>query len=128
LNADTNKGNAAPAETVQAKNQRREAEIALAMKQEAERRGEEYVSPSGVASVTHLPRSCKDREMRDVRGMPKKSIQKKPVQWDVYRLKGSPAAFVGVVYAPDEKAALKVAIREFDITPEQQNRLLIRRA
>jgi hypothetical protein len=34
----TNKGNAAPAETVQAKNQRREAEIALAMKQEAERR------------------------------------------------------------------------------------------
>lgn len=34
----TNKRNAAPAETVQAKNQRREAEIALAMKQEAERR------------------------------------------------------------------------------------------
>jgi hypothetical protein len=34
----TNKGNAAPAETVQSKNERREAEIALAMKQEAERR------------------------------------------------------------------------------------------
>jgi hypothetical protein len=62
--------------------------------------------------------------MRD----PKKSIRKKPIQWDVYRLKGSPAAFVGVVYAPDEKAALKAAIREFGITPEQQDRLLIRRA
>jgi hypothetical protein len=34
----TNKGNAAPTETVQSKNQRREAEIALAMKQEVERR------------------------------------------------------------------------------------------
>jgi len=33
----TNKSNAAPAETVQSKNQRREAEIALVMKQEAER-------------------------------------------------------------------------------------------
>ncbi len=34
----TNKGNAAPAETVQSRQERREAEIALAMKQEAERR------------------------------------------------------------------------------------------
>ena len=34
----TNKGNAAPAETVQSRNERREAEIALAMKQEVERR------------------------------------------------------------------------------------------
>jgi hypothetical protein len=34
----TSKANAAPAETVQSKNARREAEITLAMKQEAERR------------------------------------------------------------------------------------------
>jgi hypothetical protein len=34
----TTKGNAAPAETVQSRNERREAEITLAMKQEAERR------------------------------------------------------------------------------------------
>jgi hypothetical protein len=60
--------------------------------------------------------------------MPKKSIQKKPMQWDVYRLKGSPAAFIGIVYAADEKAALKAAIKEFAITPDQQDRLLIRRA
>jgi 1,2-phenylacetyl-CoA epoxidase PaaB subunit len=58
----------------------------------------------------------------------KKPTQKKPTQWKVYRLKGSPAAFIGTVYAPDEKAALKAAIKEFEITPDQQNRLLIRRA
>jgi hypothetical protein len=29
---------------------------------------------------------------------------------------------------PDEKAAFKAAVREFEITPQQQNRLLIRRA
>ena len=34
----TNKGEAEPAETVQSRNERREAEIVLAMKQEAERR------------------------------------------------------------------------------------------
>jgi len=61
-------------------------------------------------------------------GRAEEVYRKKPIQWDVYRLKGSPAAFVGVVYGPDEKAALKAAIREFEITPEQQNRLLIRGA
>ncbi len=55
-------------------------------------------------------------------------MQKKPIQWEVYRLKGSPAAFVGIVYAPDEKVALKAAITQFEITAEEQNRLLIRRA
>ena len=60
--------------------------------------------------------------------MPKKPTRKKPTQWKVYRLKGTPAAFIGVVYAPDEKAALKAAIKEFAITLDQQDRLLIRRA
>jgi 1,2-phenylacetyl-CoA epoxidase PaaB subunit len=53
--------------------------------------------------------------------MPKKKL----IQWKVYRLKGSPAQFLGVVHAPDEKAALKAAIKEFKIP---QDRLLIRRA
>jgi 1,2-phenylacetyl-CoA epoxidase PaaB subunit len=52
--------------------------------------------------------------------MAKKPTQKKLIQWEVYRLKGSPASVVGIVYAPDEKAALKAAIKEF--------RLLIRPA
>jgi len=56
-------------------------------------------------------------------------MPKKQIQWEIYRLKGSPAAFVGIVYGPDEKSALKAAIKEFKITnPEQQKRLLIRRA
>ena len=58
--------------------------------------------------------------------MPKKSIQKK-LKWEVYRLKAWPAAFIGIVYAHDEKAALKAAIKEFEIAPDQQDRLLIRR-
>jgi len=66
--------------------------------------------------------------MTDLRAMPKKLMQKKPIQWRVYRLNGSPAAFVGIVYAPDEKPAPKAAIRQFEITAEEQNRLLIRRA
>jgi hypothetical protein len=66
--------------------------------------------------------------MTDLRAMPKKLMQKKPIQWQVYRLNGSPAAFVGIVYAPDEKPAPKAAIRQFEITAEEQNRLLIRRA
>ena len=46
--------------------------------------------------------------------MPKKQ-KKKLIEWKVYRLKGSPAAFIGVMYAPDEKAALKAAVKEFAI-------------
>ena len=44
----TNKVNAAPAESVQSRNERREAEIALAMKQEAERRA------AAVRNMYHL--------------------------------------------------------------------------
>ena len=61
-----------------------------------------------------------------VLGMPKK--EKKLIEWKVYRLKGTPAAFIGVVYAPDEKAALKAVVKEFKIAPDQQDRLSIRRA
>ena len=61
--------------------------------------------------------------LRKVLGMPKK--QKKLIEWKVYRLKGSPATFIGIVYAPDEKAALKAAVKEFKI---QQDRFLVRRA
>jgi hypothetical protein len=33
--------------------------------------------------------------------------------WEVFRLKASPAVFVGLVYAPGEKTAVKAAIKEF---------------
>jgi hypothetical protein len=55
-------------------------------------------------------------------------MPKKQIQWEIYRL-SSPAAFVGIVYASDEKSGLKAAIKENKITdPEQQKRLSIRRA
>ncbi len=60
--------------------------------------------------------------------MTKKPLQKKLLQWKVYRLTASPAAGIGIVHAPDEKAALKAAIKEFAITPQERDRLLIRRA
>lgn len=51
---------------------------------------------------------------------------KKQYAYEVIRLKGSPAAFVGLVYAPDEKTALKQAIKAFEIRPEDQKRLPVR--
>jgi hypothetical protein len=45
-----------------------------------------------------------------------------------YRLRGTPAAFIGSVYTADEKAAIKAAIEEFVIDdPAQQKRLLAQR-
>jgi hypothetical protein len=57
---------------------------------------------------------------------PKRPARREPPAWEVYRLKGSPAAFVGLVYAEDEEAALEVAIREHNIWPADQKRLFAR--
>jgi len=46
----------------------------------------------------------------------------------IYRLRGTPAVFVGMVEAPDETTAIKKAIAEFNITDtEQQKRLIAQR-
>ena len=51
--------------------------------------------------------------------------KKEEHSWSIYRLRGTPAAFVGIVEARDEKAAIKKAIVEYEITdPEQQKRLV----
>ncbi len=47
--------------------------------------------------------------------------------WGIYRLRGTPAAFIGIVYAPDEKTALAKAIEEFEIEPQHQGRLIAQR-
>jgi 1,2-phenylacetyl-CoA epoxidase PaaB subunit len=59
---------------------------------------------------------------RPVRNVPKKKLQ----TWEVIRLKASPAAFVGVVEAPDEQTALKLAIEQFKVRPADQRRLIVR--
>jgi hypothetical protein len=47
--------------------------------------------------------------------------------WSIYHIKGTPAAYLGHVEAPDEKAAIKRAIEEFEISPALQKRLLAQR-
>jgi hypothetical protein len=54
-------------------------------------------------------------------------MRKREYQWQVIRLKPSPAVFVGIVDAPDEASAKNLAIEQFDIRPEDRDRLLIRR-
>jgi hypothetical protein len=46
--------------------------------------------------------------------------------WSVYRLRGTPAAFLGIVYAPDEKTAIAKAIIEFKIDAAHRARLIAR--
>jgi hypothetical protein len=49
--------------------------------------------------------------------------RKKKRTWRVIRL---PATFIGLVEAPDEPTALKVAIEQFKISPGDQWRLVVR--
>jgi hypothetical protein len=48
-------------------------------------------------------------------------------RWQIFRLRGTPAAFVGIAYGPDEKTAIKRAIEEYKIPPEHQWRLIAQR-
>jgi hypothetical protein len=58
--------------------------------------------------------------------MPTLPAAKQPT-WSIYHIKGTPAAFLGHVEAPDEETAIKRAIEEFQIRPELQKRLLAQR-
>jgi hypothetical protein len=55
--------------------------------------------------------------------VPPPRAKKKLRTWRVIRL---PAAFIGLVEAPDEQTALKVAIEQFKISPGDQWRLVVR--
>ena len=45
-------------------------------------------------------------------------------RWQIVRLKATPAPFIGLVDAPDEESAIKVAIEQFEIPPGDQERLI----
>ena len=54
--------------------------------------------------------------------------KKKAPVWEVIRLRAK-GEYLGRIEAPDEAAALKAAIKTFQIRePEQQKQLLVRRA
>ena len=57
-------------------------------------------------------------------------MAKKPVRelvWEISRIKGTPAAILGRIAAPDADSAIKKWIEAYGITdPEQQQRLVAR--
>jgi hypothetical protein len=59
--------------------------------------------------------------------MAKRNSKSEQLQWEVIHLKASPASFIGLIDALDEDAAIKLAIKQFDIRKEDQDRLLVRR-
>ena len=44
--------------------------------------------------------------------------------WEIRRLKATPAAFIGLVDAPDETSAVRAAIKQFAIPPRHQKSLI----
>jgi hypothetical protein len=48
--------------------------------------------------------------------------------WNIYHIKGTPAALLGRVEAPDEETAIKKAIEEFGVSPALRNRFLAQRS
>jgi hypothetical protein len=53
--------------------------------------------------------------------------KRKQYPWEVSRIGGSSAKFIGSVYAADENQALAAAIKQLEIRPADQWRLLLRR-
>jgi hypothetical protein len=47
--------------------------------------------------------------------------------WLVYRLRGTPAQLIGIIYAPDEESAIKKTIEEYGVPENQRDRLVAQR-
>ena len=51
---------------------------------------------------------------------------KATVRWRISLLKGTPAMFLGYIEAPDEKAAIEAATKEYKIAEALRDRLVAR--
>jgi hypothetical protein len=72
-----------------------------------------------------LGATSKPAPSRYIRGMAKRK-RERATEWEVIRIKATPAAFVGYVRAPNEVVALETAIEQFNIRLEDRSRLIVR--
>jgi hypothetical protein len=57
--------------------------------------------------------------------MAKRPTKQQTHSWAIYRISGSPAKLLGIVYnQPDQRSAIKAAIEEFKVPPNLHNRLI----
>ena len=47
--------------------------------------------------------------------------------WAVYHIKGTPAKLIGIIDAPDKETAIKRASEEYNVPPNERDRLMARR-
>jgi len=47
--------------------------------------------------------------------------------WAVYHIRGTPAKLIGIIDAPDKETAIKTAIEEYNVPPNERGRLMARR-
>jgi len=58
----------------------------------------------------------------------RRATKPKPVpRWRISLLKGTPARFLGYLYAPDEQAAIEAAAKEYKIAEALRDRIVARR-
>ena len=57
--------------------------------------------------------------------MPKKPAPKEMHSWRIHRIRSTPPAYIGVVEAPHEEAAIQAAIEKFKVTNADEQKRLV---